>query len=134
METAKSEYANYFYVFNKLGYDTRLAGAKYFFSLLQDVRMDLNEGFSDEELLEKRIPGSMTDEASLVFDVGRGKYKESIFEFLRTTRGEKDEEYSKEAPVFEEDNTIEKAALRFAKYFNAKAKEKENVEGIGAKK
>ena len=73
METAKSEYANYFYVFNKLGYDTRLEGAKYFFSLLQDVRMDLNEGFSDEELLERRIPGSMIDEASLVFDVGRGK-------------------------------------------------------------
>ena len=134
MNNTKSEYAQYFYVFNKLGYDTRLIGARFFFSLLHDVRMDLNEGFTDEELLKKRIPGCMTDEASLVFDVGRGKYRESLYEFLRSTRGEKDEELSKDAPVIEEDSTIEKTALKFGKYFNAKAKEKENVDGIGTKK
>ena len=129
MNNTKSEYAQYFYVFNKLGYDTRLIGARFFFSLLHDVRIDLNEGFTDEELLKNRIPGCMTDEASLVFDVGRGKYRESLYEFLRSTRGERDEQLSKEAPVFEEDSTIEKTALKFGKYFNAKEKENEEVKG-----
>ena len=105
MNNTKSEYAQYFYVFNKLGYDTRLIGARFFFSLLHDVRIDLNEGFTDEELLKNRIPGCVVDEASLVFDVGRGKDRESLYEFLRSTRGERDEELFKEAPVLEKDST-----------------------------
>ena len=134
MENAKSDYARYYYVFNKLGYDTRLKGTGYFFSLLQDVRADLNEEISDEELLNDRIAGSMRYDSKILFNVPFDEYKEKIKEFLTSERGDPDNNLLQEIEGIDKIITIELAALIFAKYFNSKIKKPENSEGKGPKK
>lgn len=134
METAKSEYARYYYVFNKLGYDTRLKGTNYFFCLLQDVRNDLKENVPDEELLKDRITDSMRYDAKILFAVSFDEYKNKIKEFLTSERGKPDNSLLQEIEDIDKVITIELAALVFAKYFNSKIKKQNNTPEKGPKK
>ena len=72
-----SNYKEYYDTFNKLGYQTNIKGAEYFFSLLDEIRDLLRNGVEDEELL-RVIPSICLEEYHFHLEVGGKLYKERI--------------------------------------------------------
>ena len=121
----QNDYTEYYNVFNKLGYHTQKIGAKFFFSLLDEVRNSLNEGFTDDEMKDL-IPRICVDEYSLYLEIGKRLYIEKINDFLLNRNTNKGQNLFQEIIGVNKGLSIEESALIFAKYFNAKEKEKEN--------
>ena len=123
-----TKFAEYYKVFNKLGYHTQKLGAKFFFSLLNDVRDELDKGLTDDEVIEL-IPKICVEEYGFYLEVGRRTYFDKITDFLTTRNDKKGQDLLSEISGFNQDLSVEESALVFAKYFNAKAKEQETEIG-----
>ena len=121
MNIKMENYAEYIAVFNKLGYDVQKKGAVFFFSLLDDVRSELANGLSDEEIMEK-IPGICLDEYHFYFEIKKSAYMKAINDFLNTRDEKKGKKLLPEVIDSNKEISLEEAALIFAKYFNAKGK------------
>ena len=117
------KYAEYKEVFNKSGYHTEKKGALYFFSLLDEVRNELKEGFTDEEIKEK-LPSICLEEYHFYFEIRKSKYIEGINDFLSTRNKNKQEIVDSASEL-----SLDDALLVFAKYFNNKELEHEKENG-----
>ena len=123
----------YYDTFNKLGYQTNKKGAEYFFDLLDEIRILLRDGESDEEIL-RVIPSICLEEYHFRIEVGGNLYKERIKDFLTDKKESEDKDLLQEVSGISKDLSIEEAALLFAKYFDAKELERtaQEEENIGA--
>ena len=108
-------------VFSKMGYNVDLYGAGLFESMLEEVRMLLASGATEEEI-RKVLPDYYREDFHFYFEIGENEYFEQMKEFCSSRKISKKEKSiinRKELKIPSKKNlSVEDSLLRFAKYFN----------------
>ena len=107
--------------FSRMGYDVDLFGAGLFESMLNEVRMLLDTGLTEEEI-KAMLPDYYREDFHFYFEVGEKEYFKQLKEFCSSKKSLKKEasiRNRKELGVLpKKDINVDESLLHFAKYFN----------------
>ena len=107
--------------FSRMGYDVDLFGAGLFESMLNEVRMLLDTGLTEEEI-KAMLPDYYREDFHFYFEVGEKEYFKQLKEFCSSKKSLKKEasiRNRKELGVLPKKNiNVDESLLHFAKYFN----------------
>ena len=107
--------------FSRMGYDVELFGAGLFESMLNEVRMLLDTGLTEEEI-KAMLPDYYREDFHFYFEVGEKEYFKQLKEFCSSKKSLKKEasiRSRKELGVLPKKNiNVDESLLHFAKYFN----------------
>ena len=107
--------------FSRMGYDVDLFGAGLFESMLNEVRMLLDTGLTEEEI-KAMLPDYYREDFHFYFEVGEKEYFKQLKEFCSSKKSLNKEasiRIRKELGVLPKKNiNVDESLLHFAKYFN----------------